>query len=247
MISAVGEWLSQLPEKMAYYAGYAIGQFITFFVTLPERIQEIWSQVISSATTFATQFAQKATEMAKNFFNSLMNGLQSLPSRLASLGQQLVGALKSLPDKFLEIGSNIVKGLWNGISSGWSWLTDKVKGLADSLLQGVKDGLKISSPSKAFADEVGRWIPAGIAVGITGNMSPLNKAMQQMTDDMLNMGISDLTSAGSSYGSYESQNGATGGYYQTVNIYSPTALTPSEVARQTRNATRSMVLALKGV
>lgn len=35
-------------------------------------------------------------------------------------------------------------------------------------------------------------------------------------------------------------------YTQNITINSPTALTPSEVARQTRNATRSMVLALKG-
>ena len=39
---------------------------------------------------------------------------------------------------------------------------------------------------------------------------------------------------------------ASAGYTQNIYITSPEALQPSEVARQTRNATRNMVLALRG-
>jgi hypothetical protein len=35
------------------------------------------------------------------------------------------------------------------------------------------------------------------------------------------------------------------GYTQIINITSPTALTPYEVARQTRNATRDMFLSMR--
>ena len=41
-----------------------------------------------------------------------------------------------------------------------------------------------------------------------------------------------------------SRNSQPAGYSQTVNIYAPTELSPYEVARQTRNATRQMALAL---
>lgn len=37
------------------------------------------------------------------------------------------------------------------------------------------------------------------------------------------------------------------GFVQNVNIYSPKALSPSEIARQTRNATRQMALSLRGI
>ena len=37
----------------------------------------------------------------------------------------------------------------------------------------------------------------------------------------------------------------TSGYTQIINITSPTALTPYEVARQTRNATRDMFLSMR--
>ena len=247
LITTITEFVSSLPETLAYYAGFAIGSFIAFFRDLPQNLQLIWEDIKARVTAFGENFEAKAKEIAKSFFNSLINGIQSIPPKIASLANQIVGAVKSLPDKFREVGSNIVQGLWNGISAGWEWLTNKVKELASSLLQGAKDALGIASPSKKFRDQVGKWIPAGIAVGITGNMSPLNKAMEQMSDEMLNTGISNVSNMRFGNYSYETGTAAAGGYNQVVNIYSPRELTPSEVARQTRNATRNMVLALRGV
>ena len=248
LINTITGFVSGLPTTLAYYAGYAIGSFITFFRELPQNLQLIWEDIILRVIAFGDVFKTRAIEIAKNFLNSIIDGLQSLPSKVASLGNQIAGAITNLPDRFLEIGSNIVQGLWNGISSGWSWLTSKVSELASSLLQGAKDALGIASPSKVFRDQVGKWIPAGIAVGITENMSPLNKAMTKMSNEMLNTGISDISNMGYSNYGYNAATMATGsGYHQTVNIYSPRELTPSEVARQTRNATRNMVLALRGV
>lgn len=248
LINTITSFVSSLPETLAYYAGYAIGSFITFFRELPQNLQLIWEDITLRVIAFGEAFKTKAIEIAKNFLNALINGLQTLPMKVLALGNQIVGAIQNLPDRFLEVGSNIVQGLWNGISSGWQWLTGKVSELASSLLQGAKDALGIASPSKLFRDQVGKWIPAGIAVGITENMSPLNRAITQMSNEMLNTGISDISNMGySNYGYDASTMAAGSGYRQTVNIYSPRELTPSEVARQTRNATRNMVLALRGV
>lgn len=248
LISTITGFVASLPTTLAYYAGYAIGNFIAFFRNLPQNLQLIWEDIKVRVTTFGETFKTKAAEIAKNFLNSFIEGVRTLPLKVLALGNRIVGAIQNLPDRFLEVGSNIVEGLWNGISAGWSWLTSKVSELASSLLQGAKDALGIGSPSKEFRDQVGKWIPAGIAVGITDNMSPLNKAMTQMSNEMLNTGISDVSNMGYSNYGYDAATMAAGsGYNQTVNIYSPRELTPSEVARQTRNATRNMVLALRGV
>lgn len=36
-----------------------------------------------------------------------------------------------------------------------------------------------------MADEIGHWIPSGIAVGIEGNMDSLNRAVDDMNNQML--------------------------------------------------------------
>ena len=56
-------------------------------------------------------------------------------------------------------------GVWNGLSSGWSWLTGQVSSLAQSLLQSAKNALGIASPSRKFRDEVGKMMAAGIGEG----------------------------------------------------------------------------------
>lgn len=238
MLNTFVLWLSQLPTQMAYYAGYAIGTFIKFVQELPTKISQIFTDVMNKVAAFGRNFVNKATEMAKTFFNNIVNGIQELPSRMVQFGQDLVNAIKDLPAKFAEIGSNIVQGIWNGISSGWSWLTGKVSDLANSLLQGAKDALGIHSPSKEF-EYVGRMIDEGFARGLEN--------YSYLVDNALN-DIMNLPSIDNMYGEFSStsENGdAMGkGYTQILNITSPVALTPYEVARQARNATRDMVLAM---
>ena len=53
------------------------------------------------------------------------------------------------------------------------------------IVDGVKGALCIHSPSKVFADEIGKWIPPGIGVGIEAEMPDL---YQQMDDEMANLG-----------------------------------------------------------
>lgn len=235
------EWLTQIPPKMAYYAVYAIGEFIKFVIQLPSKVSSIFTSVMSAVASFGTNFVNKAREMASNFFNNIVNGLASLPSMVAALGQQLVQAVADLPSKFSEIGSNIVQGLWNGIKGGWDWLKRQVKHLTDDLVQGVKDRLKIKSPSRVFMG-IGKMVDEGFAKGIIDNE---NRVMSAMQDLISIPSMDDFgTQTGGAGISAVNAGSATSGYTQIINITSPTALTPYEVARQTRNATRDMVLAM---
>ena len=237
VIASVQAWLAELPGNIAYGIGLAVGQFAATIIQLPQKAQETWESIKQGVSDFATQFVEQASMMARNFFNALVNTIQQLPSRLRALGQQLVGAIKDLPSKFMQVGRDIVEGLWQGISGGWSWLTSQVKSLADSLLQGVKDGLQINSPSKVFANEVGKWIPAGIALGIEQNSGVVTKAL----DNLITM--PDLTAYARQSETADSLS--TGNFVQNLTINSPRELDPSETARLNRNASREMMLQLR--
>lgn len=237
VINNIATWLSQLPTTMAYYAGFAIASFLKFFMDLPENLKTWFVATKQKVIDFGTEVKNEAISIGKNFFNGIVDNIKNLPNRLKSLGSSLVAAVASLPSKFAEVGKNIVSGLWNGISSGWDWLKEQVSNLANSLLEGAKAALDIHSPSKKFM-WIGRMVDEGFAKG-------LNDFSYLVTDVM-----DRLTNVGNITPRVAFADGMTsmpvGGYNQTVNIYSPTALTPSEVARQTRNATRDMVLELRG-
>lgn len=93
---------------------------------------------------------------------------------------------KTLADvSFTDIGTNIVNGIWKGISDGWDWLKKKVKELANSLLDAAKDALGIESPSKAFRDQVGRWIMPGVTEGMERTLPEAIRDIQDISNSLL--------------------------------------------------------------
>lgn len=77
----------------------------------------------------------------------------------------LINKVKEIPEKIKSIGSDIVKGLWNGISDMAGWIKEKITGFGETVLGSLKDFFGIHSPSKLMEEEIGKWLPAGIAVG----------------------------------------------------------------------------------
>ena len=100
-------------------------------------------------------------------------------------------------------------------------------------------------------NELGRWIPAGMAEGIRENTKTVGQAMNDVVKETtgtlqadLEMGVK-LGQRQLNRSQQQSQGTADGGYHQYITIQSPEHLSPSEVARLTRIATRDMVLSLK--
>ena len=82
------------------------------------------------------------------------------------------GAIKSATDfakKFFDVGKGIVMGIINGVINQGGALIHKLEDLANSALKAAKKFLGIGSPSKLFADEVGKNIALGISLGIDKN------------------------------------------------------------------------------
>lgn len=115
---------------------------------------------------------------AGRYFNNMMD----LGGRMLNkIKEGLLNGIYSIAD----VGHNIVQGLWNGIVNAKDWLINKVKNLAKSLLDGMKSALGIHSPSKVFQEQVGRWIPEGVAIGIEANTDSALESIDKMNNEML--------------------------------------------------------------
>lgn len=85
-----------------------------------------------------------------------------------------------------EIASGIARGILNGIGNVINAITNVVSSALDSAME----WLGIASPSRVFRDNVGKWIPEGMAVGIEDNTGNLTDSMQdvsQLALDNLNL------------------------------------------------------------
>lgn len=90
--------------------------------------------------------------------------------------------IKSLPGQAVDWGKNILKGLVDGITNTVGEVVDAVKGAAGKISGAFKDFFDIHSPSRLMRDEIGKQIPAGIAVGITDNQKEAIKAANGLSD-----------------------------------------------------------------
>lgn len=134
---------------------------LAWFGTLPGRMSAWWGSAKDAAVRQAT---------------SMVNWVKGLPGRIRS-------ALGSLGSLLVDKGKDIVRGLWNGIKSMGSWLKGQLIGFAKGMIPGpIAKALGISSPSKLMADQIGRWIPAGIAEGATANVGVLDRAMASLVN-----------------------------------------------------------------
>jgi TP901 family phage tail tape measure protein len=162
---------------------------------LSSALSTATSALSSMASNFSSQFSSIKNTVSTQM-SSLSTSLTSTMSNIVSTASSKVAAIKntflslpntlsSLPSQFYTIGSNIVSGIWNGISAGWSWLKSKVSSLATSLLSSAKSALGIASPSKAFRDQIGAMIPAGMAIGIENETDTAIDAIEAMNKQVL--------------------------------------------------------------
>lgn len=264
VISNVSNWAVSMKQKAVETGKNFLTNVVNFFKQLPGRISAFLQNVIASVVAWAINMKNKAIETGRNFLNNVINFFKQLPGRVASflsnvisnlaswasnMGKKgkegaknmfdaVVNGIKSLPGKLLSIGSDIVHGLWNGISGAAGWLKDKIMGFGNGIINGFKKAFGINSPSKVMRDQVGKWLPPGIAEGIERNAKVAQKAMRKLSNSLLaESGGIAVGSPISAYSAGGGAQGTRGGVVQNFYQYntSPKALSRLEIYRQTKN------------
>lgn len=84
-----------------------------------------------------------------------------------------------MPNKFVEMGKNVVDGFVNGIKNMISGAKQKVVDFFSGIVNGVKDSLKIESPSKVFA-YLGQMTGEGYVQGVLEEKNKINNTMDNV-------------------------------------------------------------------
>lgn len=207
----VQTWATNMANKAKEMATNFLNNVVSFFTHLPGKVLQFITSALNNVQTWATNMVNKAREMGTNFISNVVSFMQQLPGKIkqyldnainnlvtwvAQMGQKgreavqslinnVMSAASEIPGKVMQIGTDIVTGVWNGIKNAAGWFTNQVKSFFSGIVDGVKDALGIGSPSKVFRDEVGRWIPPGIANGFAKALPAAMSDMESELDDGL--------------------------------------------------------------
>lgn len=106
-------------------------------------------------------------------------------SSVTNLANQIKKPFDSLQSDFTYIGEMAMSGLNTGLWSGSGSVMATANSIAERVKATIKSALDIHSPSRAMRDEVGRFIPQGIAVGIEADAGVVEKSMLRLKESMM--------------------------------------------------------------
>lgn len=147
------------------------------FTSMQGRVQSAMQAILSTVRSVGSQMQSQGTQIGRNTANNIANGIRggigsamgamhSLMSAVRSAGMSGVGAMRG-------IGAMIGQGLAAGMMSALGAVTAAANALVAQAERAARAKAMIHSPSRLFRDNVGRWIPRGMAVGIEKILSML--------------------------------------------------------------------------
>lgn len=172
LVGIVGNLFSLIISAIAGYIGTVISTVLAF-----------GQAVINTIKSFASQMWNAGIEWIQNLVNGILDKVADVYNSIANLVNQAKSKFTEV--NWSSVGSDIINGVVNGLSSAGGAIANKMKELASGALDIVKSFLGIGSPSKVFANEVGRWIPAGVSVGVRDAMPQLNRDMEDYMSEIV--------------------------------------------------------------
>lgn len=165
-IDIIAALASGIGENLPALIPAAVDAIITVAEGLVDHVDEI---IIAAGSLIAG--------LTQGLIEALPRLVVRLPEIIGAIVKGLLSGMASIG----EVGSQLVHGLFDGISNAASWLYDKLRGWVSDVLDWVKGLFGIHSPSKVFANEIGKFIPPGITLGVEQAMP---RAMRDMSEEL---------------------------------------------------------------
>lgn len=165
-IDIIAALASGIGENLPALIPAAVDAIITVAEGLVDHVDEI---IIAAGSLVAG--------LTQGLIEALPRLVVRLPEIIGAIVKGLLSGMASIG----EVGSQLVHGLFDGISNAASWLYDKLRGWVSDVLGWVKGLFGIHSPSKVFANEIGKFIPPGITLGVEQAMP---RAMRDMSEEL---------------------------------------------------------------
>lgn len=181
-------------------------------------IGTILGEMIVQIVNHLPQLLEQGTALVSALISGAVACIPTIIEAAVQLIQSFGNAFRGF--NWSELGTNIIDGIYRGIVSGVGAIISAAQQAARAALNAAKRALGIASPSKVMRDQVGKFIPEGMAIGIEANTKPLRDAMHGLSDLATDTIQTDL-SRGTSMGGRPVSSGGTvyGDSTFTINVF----------------------------
>lgn len=150
--------------------------------TISDTFNAIWTTITDIVNNVFDTVSSVFNDIKDAMSNAVETAKENVVGAMQKAKDLVVGVWDGIKDTFTDIGGNIIQGIIDGIGGMVGKLYDSIKDALSDLVDDAKDALGIESPSKVMRDQIGKWLPPGIAVGFKSAMGRATRDMQNSLD-----------------------------------------------------------------
>lgn len=188
------------------------GGIMSFGSRLFGSLSDVFNDIASGFSIMGSGLGDVGSGIANTFNNiigfasrmvsGIIGAVSGVAGKIGSHFSGVFDAISRAIGNVADIGANIVNGIAQGIRGAWGAVTSAIGALTDMIPKKIREFLGIHSPSRVMRDMVGKFIPQGIAVGMTSQDGFISSHAQtlknQLTGAMSNIVLPSVGLAGGS-------------------------------------------------
>lgn len=161
---------------------------------------EIGKFVVEGLKKGVSDSQDQAVSAMKKLGEALNKEGQTILNRMKQLAGQIPQQFSSLSGEMHNVGAHAMSGLANGINANAGVALAAADNVANQVTARIRSALDIHSPSRVMRDQVGKWIPLGVADGIERNSQPIFDNLDAISEKMsrYKLSVEELFGTGSS-------------------------------------------------
>lgn len=160
-----------------------VGALIKNLPKILDAGRKILLALLKGLASLAWELIKLGGKLIMDFVSGVGSKISNVVNKAKELKDKLLEKIKSID--LVEIGKNIIEGLIKGIGSMAKQVKEKVGEIVDGIKKKITGALSIKSPSRWMRDNVGKFIPQGIAVGIEADSQVAMKAVDGLTASLM--------------------------------------------------------------
>lgn len=238
VLGVVGKVVSSVFSGIIGFGSRLFGSLSGVFNNIANGFRIMGSGLGSVGSGISNTFSS-IIGFAGRMVSGIIGAVSGVAGRIASHFSGVFGAISRAIGNVTDIGANIVNGIAQGIRGAWGSVTSAIGALTDMIPKKIRSLLGIHSPSRVMRDMVGKFIPQGIAVGMTSQEGFISSHAQKLKDQLIgSMSNISLPSIGLAGGSLATAGKSTSTTSNQVTINVNGANTDSVVPQIKRELRR---------
>ena len=248
VFSAIGQWFGARWQDIKNALATVASWFLTMFTNAYTNVKNVFSAIGSWFGARWTEIKTALSAVPSWFGTQFQNAWTNIKNAFANVTSFFSGLWEKIKGCFVNVGVKIGSAVGDAFKSAINSCLSTIEGVVNKFIGmingviGVINEIPGVSLSKISTLSLPRLAKGGVLKEGTAMVAEAGPELLSMVNGKA---VVTPLSGSAKNQAMENAGKGNGGYVQNVNITSPKALSPYEIARQTRLQTRSMILAVQ--